>query len=121
MIGNDFQHEIKQAEYEIRMLKCAHNVRARMGYSLKTISVPSCRKCRIRINYADNSTPAYTFMAASGYSTESLARYRYTLTDPSSTQDCYIYNDSVVPAFTVTIYSTRKINSLALVSYDSDP
>ena len=119
MIGNNFQHEVKQAEYELRMLKCAQNVRARMGYSLKTISVPSCRKCRIRINYADNTTPAYTFMAANG-SFDSLG-YRYTLTDPTSTQDCYIYNYSVVSAFTVTIYSTRKISSLSLVSYDSEP
>lgn len=118
MIGHDFQHEIKQAEYEIRMLKCAQNVRARLGYSLKTINVPSCRKCRIRINYADSTTPAYTYMAADG--TFDSQGYRYSLTVPSSTQDCYIYNYSVVSAFTVTIYSTRKISSLTLVSYDSN-
>ena len=119
MIGKDFQHEVKHAEYEIRMLKCAQQVRARMGCSVKTISVPSCRKAIIRINYADNTTPAYTFMAANG-SFDSLG-YRYTLTEPTSTQDCYIYNYSVVGAFTVTIYSTRKISSLSLTSYDSDP
>lgn len=119
MIGKDFQHEIKHAEYEIRMLKCAQNVRARMGCSLKTINVPSCRKCIIRINYADNTTPAYTFVALNG----SFDAYDYAtqLTKPSSTQDCYIYNNNIVPAFTATIYSTRKISSLSVTSYDSDP
>lgn len=119
MIGKDFQHEIKHAEYEIRMLKCAQNVRARTGYSLKTINVPSCRKCIIRINYADNTTPAYTFAAANGSFGNNTVRYSMTI--PASTQDCYYCFNDVVSAFTVTIYSTRKISSLSLVSYDSNP
>ena len=118
MIGNNFQHEIKQAEYEIRMLKCAQNVRARMGYSLKTINVPSCRKCRIQINYSDSTTPPYTYMVTTRGVGSS--RYWYHLTWPTTTQDCYISFNSVVSEFTVTIYSTRKISSLSLVSYDSD-
>ena len=119
MIGKDFKHEIKHAEYEIRMLKCAQNVRARTGYSLKTINVPSCRKCIIRINYADNTTPAYTFAAANGSFGNNTVRYSMTV--PAATQDCYIYNNNIVSAFTATIYSTRKISSLSLTSYDSDP
>ena len=118
MIGHDFQHEIKQAEYEIRMLKCAQSVRARLGYSLKTISVPSCRKCRIRINYADNTTPPYTY-ALINQGVNGRVAWQY-LTWPTTTQDCYIYFPDVVSEFTVTVYSTRKISSLSLVSYDSD-
>lgn len=118
MIGKDFQHEIKHSEYEIRMLKCAQQVRARMGCSLKTIDVPSCKRCVIRVNYADNTTPPYTYLVTSRGT--NMSRYWYHLSWPTSTQDCHLSFYDVSPAFTVTIYSTRPISSLTLVSYSSD-